>query len=247
MSRHVTFMTIDDVGHYSDEEKAAIIAAYPPHEREARSMGIPVLGSGRIFPIPEDDIKCDPIADVPDHWPRLGAMDFGWDHPFAAVELIWDRDADVVYVSKTYRKSQATPVIHSAALKPWGDWLPWMWPRDGRRETLEGAGMALANQFAEQGLKMHYEHSQYEDGSVSVEAGLMDMLDRMQTGRFKVYRHLNEWFEEFRLYHREDGKVVKLRDDLMSATRYGVMALRYAAVQPKGRKKLKYAAGGWMG
>ncbi len=30
----------------------------------------------------------------------------------------------------------------------------------------------------------------------------MDMLDRMQTGRFKVFRHLNDWFEEFRLYHR---------------------------------------------
>ena len=28
------------------------------------------------------------------------------------------------------------------------------------------------------------------DGSVSVEAGLMDMLDRMQTGKFKIYNHL---------------------------------------------------------
>jgi Terminase RNaseH-like domain len=52
--------------------------------------------------------------------------------------------------------------------------------------------------------------------------------DRMQTGRFKVFRHLNDWFEEFRLYHRKDGRVFKERDDLMSATRYGVMSLRYA-------------------
>ncbi|TIU05596.1 MAG: terminase, partial [Mesorhizobium sp.] len=40
------------------------------------------------------------------------------------------------------------------------------------------------------------------------------------------------WFEEFRLYHRKDGQVVKLRDDLMAATRYGVMMLREAVVDP---------------
>jgi hypothetical protein len=52
----------------------------------------------------------------------------------------------------------------------------------------------------------------------------------MQTGRFKVFRHLNDWFEEFRfrLYHRKDGKVIKENDDLMSATRYGIMMLRFA-------------------
>ena len=47
----------------------------------------------------------------------------------------------------------------------------------------------------------------------------MDMLTRMQTGRFKVFRHLSDRFEEFRLYHRKDGKVVKEDDDLISATR----------------------------
>jgi hypothetical protein len=40
---------------------------------------------------------------------RLGGMDFGWDHPFDAVELIWDRDADVVYVTKTHRLKEASP------------------------------------------------------------------------------------------------------------------------------------------
>jgi hypothetical protein len=59
------------------------------------------------------------------------------------------------------------------------------------------------------------------------------MLERMQTGRLKVFAHLADWFEEFRLYHRDDGKVVKLRDDLMSATRYALMCLRFA--RPVGR------------
>ena len=228
--RFKTVMTIDDVTHYSAEQKKTIIASYPAHELEARTKGIPILGSGRIFPIEESKLAID-HREFPPHWPRIGGMDFGWDHPFAAVELVWDRDADVVYVSKTHRLREASPVIHAAALRAWGKELPWAWPRDGRRETLEGAGVALANQYREQGLNMLYEHAQFEDKSVSVEAGLMDMLSRMQTGRFKVFKHLNDWWEEFRLYHRKDGKVVKEGDDLMSATRYAIMMLRHASTK----------------
>ena len=170
-------------------------------------------------------------------------MDFGWDHPFAAVELVWDRDADIVYVAKTHRLKEATPIIHAAALRSWGKELPWAWPRDGRRETLEGAGVALAQQYRAQGLNMLNEHAQFEDGSVSVEAGLMAMLTRMQMGKLKVFKHLNDWFEEFRLYHRRDGKVVKEGDDLMAATRYGIMMLRFAstkAAYDKFRRPIEY-------
>jgi phage terminase large subunit-like protein len=224
-------MTIDDALHFTDEQRTQIIASYQPHEREARVKGIPVLGSGRVFPVPEESITCGSF-DIPSHWPRIGGMDFGWDHPFAAVELCWDRDADIIYVTKCHRLREATPIIHAAALKPWD--LQWAWPRDGNRETLEGAGIALAEQYRRQGLDMLSEHAQFEPvgldkaGSVSVEAGIMEVLDRMQTGRWKVFSHLNDWFDEFRLYHRKDGKVVKEYDDLLCASRYALMMKRYA-------------------
>jgi hypothetical protein len=54
------------------------------------------------------------------------------------------------------------------------------------------------------------------------------MVDRMTTGRFKVASHLSEFFEEFRMYHRKDGQIVKERDDILSAARIGVMMKRYA-------------------
>ena len=56
----------------------------------------------------------------------------------------------------------------------------------------------------------------------------MNMLDRMRTSRFFVFDHCFDFFEEFRMYHRKDGKVIKLNDDLMSATRYAVQSLRFA-------------------
>ena len=54
------------------------------------------------------------------------------------------------------------------------------------------------------------------------------MQERMTTGRLKVFVHCQDWFQEFRAYHRKDGLIVKTNDDLMSATRIWVMARRNA-------------------
>jgi hypothetical protein len=239
-------MTIDDADHYTPAQRAAIIAGYPAHEREARINGIPSLGSGRVFPISDETIACEAIA-IPKHWARINGLDFGYDHPFAAVNLSWDRDSDVIYVTQIYRQRESTPIIHAAAIKPWGDWIPCAWPHDGFQHD-KGSGLGLAQQYRDQDLEMLPEHATHEDGGNGVEAGIMEMLDRMQTGRFKVFKHLEEWFAEFRLYHRDDGKIIKERDDLMSATRYGVMMKRFAITQPvKRTRALGHAAGSWMG
>ena len=233
MSRYVGTCTWEEVPHLSDAQKASLLASIPVHERDARTKGIPILGSGRIFPVAEEEIACEPF-DIPAHWVQIGGLDFGWDHPTAAVKLAWDRDTDTVYVTRTHRLREATPMMHAAVLRTWGDWLPWSWPHDGLQHD-KGSGEQLAEIYRKHGLKMLPERSQYqgERGS-GVEAGLADMLERMETGRFKVFRHLSDWFEEFRLYHRKDGKVVKENDDLLSATRYGIMDLRHARTgEPK--------------
>ena len=87
------------------------------------------------------------------------------------------------------------------------------------------------------------EQASHATGGNGVEAGISDMLMRMQTGRFKVFRTLGEWFEEFRLYHRKDGLIVKERDDLMSATRYAMMMLRFARVAVEETRHAQIAVG----
>jgi hypothetical protein len=72
----------------------------------------------------------------------------------------------------------------------------------------------------------------------------------METGKFKVFSPLLDWFEEFRLYHRKDGKVVKEGDDLLAATRYGVMMLRFSEAIYRKRERWPrqhFAARSWMG
>lgn len=226
MSRHVTRMGIDDAEHYTPERRAAIVASYPAHEREARAKGIPVLGSGRVFPVAEDSIKVPAFA-IPAHWPQIGGIDFGWDHPTAAAKLAWDRDNDCIYVTNSYGARETVPVIHAAALKVWGDWLPWAWPHDGLQHD-KGSGETLAAQYRAQGLRMMPEKATFVDGGNGVEAGISEMLDRMLTGRWKVFEHLEDWFAEFRLYHRKDGLIVKLNDDRISAARYAMMMKRKA-------------------
>lgn len=220
-------MTIEDAEHYTPEERAAIIAAYPEHEREARASGTPMLGSGRVFPIAESAVKCEPFA-IPDHWPRIVGLDFGVNHPAALVWMAWDRDTDTIYVYDTYREKDKTVADMALVYRPRGDWIPVAWPHDGLQRDKGGSGKQLSVQCREAGMAVLGEHATHEAGGYGLEAGVSDMLQRMQSRRLRVFSHLNQWFEEFRMYHRKDGIIVPLMDDLLSATRYGIMMKREA-------------------
>jgi hypothetical protein len=78
---------------------------------------------------------------------------------------------------------------------------------------------------------MLQEKATFEDGGYGVEAGVLEMLERMQTGRWKVLSTCGAWIGEFRLYHREGGIIVKLQDNLISASRYAMMMRRFASVK----------------
>ncbi len=80
-------------GHLSEEAMEQILSAYSPHEREMRRFGRPSIGSGLIFPVNEEDLMIDPI-EIEDHWPRIAAIDFGWDHPTAVVWCAIDNESD---------------------------------------------------------------------------------------------------------------------------------------------------------
>jgi len=92
----------------------------------------------------------------------------------------------------------------------------------------------LADQYRNLGCNFTLDHFTnppglgQNKGSNSVEEGLMAMLQAMENGKFKVFNTLPQWFEEFRMYHRKNNKVVAIRDDLMSATRYAFQSQRHA-------------------
>jgi hypothetical protein len=244
--RGIVCGTIFDAEHFTEAERERIIASYPAHQRDARVKGLPVLGSGHVFPVTEEAIRCEPIV-IPPHWMQINGLDFGWDHPFAAVNCAWDRDADVFYVCKEFRERESTPVIHAASVRPWGNWIPCAWPHDGLQHD-KGSGEELARAYTKHGLAMLPERATFEDGTHGVEAGVLEMLERMQTGRWKVFSNCGAWLGEFRLYHREEGRIVKRNDDLISASRYAYMMRRCATTKPRPRMASREPRGpqGWM-
>ena len=219
-------------GHLSEAVMSQILSAYSPHEREMRRYGRPSIGSGLIFPVPEDDLMIDPIT-IEAHWPRIAAIDFGWDHPTAVVWCAIDQEEDMFYVYDCYRASKASPSVHAQTIRSRPNFIPIAYPHDGnRRDSMGNPG--LADQYRNLGCNFLLEHFTNptalgeKKGSNSIEEGIMAMLQKMEKHQFKVFSTLNDWFEEFRMYHRKGGKVVPIRDDLMSATRYAFQSQRFA-------------------
>ena len=238
MPRSVTRMSILDALHYDDDTRRRLIAGYPAHVRRARAMGLPAIGEGAIFPIEDDVLKVDPF-DIPPHWMEIGGLDFGWDHPTAAVRLAFDRESETFFVTQEYRKRQETPLYHANALKGWGDHLPFAWGLEGLQTKLSDNPEQTQKTFRKHGLRMCDTHATFDTGGVGVEQGVQEILELMQSGRFKVFSSLVLWFEEKNSYHRfknDDDKVAqikKVHDDLMDATRYAYMMRRFAIPQPQ--------------
>ena len=228
--------TWNDAPHLDETTRAQILQAIPESERTMRMTGLPSLGSGNVFPIPESQLRCKPF-ELPSYMPRIGGMDFGYDHPTAVVELAWDRDTDTIYLVSCYRERSKVIGHFAKEIREKFGKLRIAWPHDGMRHD-PGSGEGLADQYRRLGLMMLPHHftnpptagQNPDQGGNAVEPGIQAMLQYMSAGRFKVFDiPENEvWFQEYRMYHREDGLIVKYMDDLMSATRYAFQSRRFA-------------------
>ncbi len=245
-------MTIDDCavsrgGHIPDQDIPAIVSRYKEHQRATRAYGADMQGEGAVFETPSDRIRHtkDP-ADFPAYWPWLWGVDFRHSgsltggHPFAAVLAAWDRDNDIIYIVHAVRLLGQAP-MHVAAIKPHPMWdAPVAWPHDGGRAASLMSGETVAAVYRRLGLAMRPTWAQFLDGSFKFENGIDEMDRRFGRGGLLVAAHLSEWFDEYQGYHRKDGLVVKVDDDLMSATRQLVMDIRYAKTPVNFRTATKF-------
>ena len=140
-------------------------------------------------------------------------------NPTAVVFIAHDKDNDIIYIHKTYSQSELTPQSHTNNLFALGcDWIKGVCDPAGQMGS-QSDGINLITKYEEAGLKL-------DRANNSVEFGIQEMLERMQTGRFKVFNNLDSWMREFRIYRRKEGSglIVKENDHLMDATRYGVVS-----------------------
>jgi phage terminase large subunit-like protein len=222
--RYVVLATWDDAPHLTEADKAELWKSIPAYQRDARTKGVPQLGSGAIYPVPESDIVVADFA-VPAHWRKAYGMDVGWNRT-AAIWAAIDPGTSCAYLYAEHYRSQAEPVVNAQAVKERGEWIPGaIDPAAHGRGQKDGE--QLLSIYKGLGLKV-------EPAVNAVESGIANVWERLSTGRLKVFASLSAWRAEFRLYRRnEKGQIVKEHDHLMDATRYLVMSgLERARLRP---------------
>lgn len=244
MSKFLVMATWEDVPHLTRKDKDELWATIPPYQRDARSKGIPALGAGAIYPVPESDIV---VADfpLPPHWPRAYGLDVGWNRT-AAVWGARDRETDTVYLYSEHYRGEAEPVVHASSIQARGKWMSGAIDPAGKSRS-QVDGRQLLQMYRDLGLKI-------EEAENAVEAGLLRVWLRLSAGKLKVFESLQHWRAEFRLYRRDEkGKVVKQNDHLMDATRYlemtGLDNMRVAPVDPATQPRtwdMDAVGTGWM-
>lgn len=227
-------MGFKDALHLTEKDLNAMRSKYPEHQWRARIDGLPLLGSGQVFLVAESLLAFPPGMFIPEYWLKLWGIDFGIGHFFAAVLTAYDNETDTFYVLKTYKVQDAIPITHVDAILRIAGEVPVAWPHDGTNRDKGGsnASETLADQYKKLGLRMLPSHAQWPSGGYSTEAAVLEMQQRMSDGRFRVSAELEDWFSEYRMYHRilskETGAsvLVKKDDDLLSATMKAVMMKR---------------------
>jgi phage terminase large subunit-like protein len=196
----------DDAPHLSKKDKEDIISSYSPHERDARTKGIPQLGAGKIYPIDESELLVDDF-EIPEYWIQAYGFDVGW----KATAAVWgalNRESDVLFLHSCYKQGEEKPIIHAEAIKARGEWIPGI-SDPAALGRAQRDGKQLMIEYTDLGLKL-------VPAENPVEAGILKLYKRMTTGRFKVFQSMTPWLEEFRIYRRDEkGKVVKENDHLM--------------------------------
>ena len=229
-NKHLTMMGWDDVPHLDEKEMQTLLDSTPPHLHDARRYGIPSMGVGAIYPIAETEIIIDPF-EIPDYWPRVAGMDVGWNRT-ACVWGARDRNAQITYLYSEYYRGEAEPAVHVHGIRSRGDWIPIaIDPAARGRGQKDGA--QLFQDYTDLGLDLIASAN-------ALEAGIYEVWQMLSEGRLKVFRTLQNWLMEYRLYRRDEkGKVVAEMNHLMDSTRYLVLTgLDHAIIQPKPRKNV---------
>lgn len=230
-------MTIDDCTWYSPEHRATMMAQFPVRERRARALGLPFQGSGMVFRTDEANIRTPavPLRQLQDRGLRfIWGMDWGWKHPFAASLCAYDPELEWFCVIHTIKLEGEAIAVHAAALRRVAGEVPVAWPHDIAKHD-PAIGEPLKALYRQQGLRMLPIHAQDKLGHNSLYASLDEMDEWMRESRFQVFDTCMPWFAENRGYHYDkDGKVVPIRDDVISSSRYGFMMRRFARAVPLG-------------
>lgn len=217
--------TWEDAEHLDEDQKKNMIANMLPSEIEARTKGMPSIGSGMIYPVLEELITCSPF-EIPDHYARIVGMDFGWTDPTALVFGALDRETGILYITFEYAVSGKTPDSHLADLQTMTAAESLWWARvmgdPAGQASSQKDGESLFNLYKKKGLKL-------EKADNARSSGILTCLQMMLDGRLKIFNTNHKILNEIRTYaYNEKGDIIDGNDHLLDAMRYMISGLKFA-------------------
>ena len=218
---YIVNISWDDVPHLNAVEKAEFKHDIPPYQLDARTRGIPVLGAGVIYPVPEETYLVEPF-ELPKHWRRAYAMDVGWNRT-AGLWGAFDSETDTWYCYHEHYRGQAEPSVHVQAMKAPGGWIPGVIDPAARGRS-QSDGRQLMQEYIEMGLVL-------APANNAVESGIYAVWERLSQGRCKIFTSLTHLRKELRVYRRDKrGAIIKVDDHLCDDLRYLIMSGKDIAI-----------------
>ena len=219
-----------DSPHLDEDWKRSAIAQWrltDPNNIQARTEGYAAIGSGRVYPIADQDIVVNYLQIAP-HWPRAFGLDFGWNKT-AAVWGAKDPETGIIYLYGEYYEGQKAPYMHTHAIQSRGKFVPGICDPRGDKSS-ERDGSKLLDEYRSLGLDL-------VAGDNAIQSGIARILGLMEAGLLKVTYNCVNWLTEFRTY-RYDSKDPSMiarnqNDHLMDATRYLISRFDERAISPQ--------------
>jgi len=201
----------DDVPWLDESTKARLLEDTPLHLRDARSKGLPAMGSGNVYSMPLEQVLVEPFA-IPESWPRMYGLDVGWNKT-AAVWGALDPATDTIYIYDEHYRGKEEPFVHAYSIQARGDWIHGVIDPAARGRG-QADGKRLYSDYKDLGLNLFLAKNEVESGTLNVQ-------QRLQTGRLRFFKTCVNLQKEYMLYRRDrNGRIIKENDHALDATRY---------------------------
>jgi PBSX family phage terminase large subunit len=159
--------------------------------------------SGLVYPDFNQENVINPF-EIPKEWTVFGGIDFGYNNPFVALQLVIDKD-DNIYLIDEYYQSGKYLREHAEHL---------------RKDIIYYCDPSAKQDIEE--LKSI--NIQAESANNEVDRGIEMVGSLIKSKRLKVFKTCRNFLDEIETYHRDEkDKIVKKDDHCMDNIRYAIL------------------------
>jgi phage terminase large subunit-like protein len=219
--RHWT-ITLFENKYIPDEERSRMFILYTADEMDRRMYGRFMMVEGAVWKEYNPTRHVITPFDIPESWPRLGGIDFGYEHPFVCLWAAKDPADDTIYFYREYWKQGTLFMDHARYILAQEEHPIRVFVAD---HDAQGCGELESHGVVTQPAEKN------------VELGIQTVNRLFKQDKIKIFATLKQTLSECAQYHYRPGteQPDKKQDDTQDTLRYIVMhvartTLRFAPI-----------------